>query len=42
MIKKIVLLFFLLLKITYPVTNYENFEDSFIQIKCGDLQDKFS
>lgn len=41
MIKKVVLLFFLLLKITYPVTNYENFEDSFIQIKCGDLQDNF-
>lgn len=41
MIKKIVFLFFLLLQITYPITNYENFEDSFMQIKCEDLQDSF-
>lgn len=41
MIKKIIILFFLFLKIAYPITNYENFEDSFIQIKCGNLKDSF-
>ena len=41
MIKKIILFLLLLSQITYPIENYNDFEDSFIQIKCGELKDSF-
>ena len=41
MIKKIILFLLLLTQITYPIENYNDFEDSFIQIKCGELKDSF-
>lgn len=31
----------MLTQITYPIENYNDFEDSFIQIKCGELKDSF-
>lgn len=41
MIKKFLLLFILIAQLTYPIENYEEFEDSFIQIRCGELKDSF-
>jgi hypothetical protein len=41
LIKKIILFLLLLTQITYPIENYNDFEDSFIQIKCGELKDSF-
>lgn len=41
MIKKFVILFFIFSYLAYPISNYESFEDSYIQIKCGKLKDSF-
>ncbi|NME36200.1 hypothetical protein HF862_06385 [Fusobacterium sp. FSA-380-WT-3A] len=41
MIKKIIFIFIFLSQFIYSLSNYKNFEDSYIEIKCGELKDSF-